>query len=336
MSYKAILVDMFNLTYRKLKKSASYISTSNDVISYIDTELKPRLDKNGVLYLIFDPIPKSDLGISKNFKYQPVRQTINSDYKANRSYNQNVMDAVKMLKKYYTYRGEQIKICISSYFEADDYVEEILKLEPTGKVLLITNDGDWARYINDRVVMINKDFDNPYTKESYFAEYGTIPTIATVTLRKAIYGDKSDNIRGIKLNRKINFYTDLQAIISSNLIKISKENMSISDIENIFRNMSFASLISKKDKNCFENLAYTLMAVDNNNLMSSSNSGELSCWDTFLNNIRLIKSRCPNVKEFLFWHPENSSYNKLMDVTLGKINVNKNHKFKFGNIRKTK
>ena len=40
--------------------------------------------------------------------------------------------------------------------------------------------------------MINRGFDDPYTKDEYTKEFGIVPTIATVTLKKAIYGDKSD------------------------------------------------------------------------------------------------------------------------------------------------
>lgn len=331
MAYKAILVDMFNLAYRKYKKQISFTMLANTVVKYIDTELKPRLETDGTLYLLFDPIPKSDLGLSKNFNYHPFRQGISSDYKANRQYNQEVFESVKLLKKYYTYQGDKIKIGIAPHLEADDFVEGIIEKESTGKIMLVSNDGDWARYISDRVVMINKSIDKPYTKEEYFKENGMIPSIVNITLKKALFGDRADNIHGVTLDKKINYYTDLKDTIDSVLLEISKDDKTLEEVEQIFKNVKYHELIKNKDKNPYEELAHALMATDNTYIGTNNYT---NCWETFLMNIRLIKSRGKDIYKYIFSKPVNEKFNKLMDVTIGKIKkVSSNHKFNFGNVK---
>ena len=163
MLFDAIFIDVFNLAYRK-SSSDNYKKITNDFIDFINKEAKSHLDGDGTIYLLFDPLPKSDLGLSKSFRYSPrLRNSIVSSYKKNRFANPHVGEAVKLLKKYYTFRGDKIKICISDDLEADDFVEQLLIKEP-GHIALVTTDTDWARYISDRTVMINKGFDKPYKK----------------------------------------------------------------------------------------------------------------------------------------------------------------------------
>ena len=76
MTYKTFIIDMFNLAYKKKSKIADPKQTANNVINFIEDEVKQRLEPNGKVYLTFDPLPKSDLGMEKNFKYGPERQKI--------------------------------------------------------------------------------------------------------------------------------------------------------------------------------------------------------------------------------------------------------------------
>lgn len=318
---------MFNLGYRLYKKNTDHILTANNVINFIKDEVDSRVEMGGSLYLLFDPVPKSDFGMSKNFKYHPTRQQINPTYKSHRAQNPVVYDAMKLLRKYYTYRGARYKICICNSLEADDYVEGLLKIEDEGKIALVTTDSDWSRYISDRVCMINKGFDDPYTKEKYYLEHKINPTIAVITLKKALYGDRTDEVPSVasSINKKINFYTDIDTVINAMLLEISKENTPLSDIERQFSNMSFIGLIEKQNRSNLEELAYTLMAADND-------SGyNINTWSQFLTNIRIIKCRCPDVKKHIFWKEPNPSYNTLMETTLGRIKrTNQSSKVVFG------
>ena len=77
MVYDSILLDVFNLTYRKgnSRQNATQdnpIKIAEQVISYIESDIKGHLKSGGNLYFLFDPLPeilKSDMGMSKNFKY---------------------------------------------------------------------------------------------------------------------------------------------------------------------------------------------------------------------------------------------------------------------------
>ena len=325
--YKAILVDMFNLGYRLHRKNMDYKLTANAVINYINEEVDPRVEAKGTVYLLFDPLPKSDLGMSKNFKFHPTRQQISSGYKSHRERNPVVYDAMNSLRKYYAYRGERFKTCICNNLEADDFVEGILKIENKGNIALVTQDSDWSRYISNRVVMVSKNFNSPYTKEDYFKEFKMNPTITVITLKKALYGDESDEIRSVvsSIGKKLNFYTDVETVINAMLIEISKSDTPLNEVEAVFRKMTLSDLIKNQDRNTFEELAYTLMSAD------SDNGYNLDIWETFLNNIRLIKCRCPDVSKYIKWKEPNRSYNTLMDTNLGRIKrTNKDHKVVFG------
>lgn len=333
MSYKAILVDVFNMAYRQYQKTATYLNVTKKCIDIMDNEIIPRLESDGVLYLLFDPLPKSDLGESKIFKYQTTRQQICRSYKSNRVYNSTVLESIRLLKKYYTYKGEKIKIVISKELEADDFVEKIIEKESKGKILLITNDSDWSRYIDERVTMINKGFDKPYTQEEYIKENGIKPTIGVITLKKAIYGDRADNIHGIVFTKRANYCTDIDVTVKMCLLQISKENLTLNEIENSLNKMNFMDIMKKEKKTGLEELAYVIMAADSNATVSVKTHHLPSCWQSLLDNIRVIKSRCDDINKYIYWKPENEKYNKLMDITVGKT-INKS-KFTFG-AKKTK
>lgn len=325
--YKAILIDMFNLGYRLHKKNTDYKLTANAVINFINDEVDPRVEATGSIYLLFDPLPKSDLGMNKNFKYHPTRQQISSGYKSHREKNPVVYDAMNTLRKYYTYKGERYKTVICNNLEADDFVEGILQIEDKGNIALVTTDSDWSRYISDRVEMINKGFNNPYTKEDYYKEFKMNPTITVITLKKALYGDESDEIKSVvsSLGKKLNFYTDVDTVINAMLTEISRDNTPLDEVIDKFKRMVFIDLIQNHDRDNFEELAYTLMSAD------SDNGYNLGIWETFLNNIRIIKCRCLDVTKYIHWKNEDKGYNTLMDTNLGRIKrTNKSHKVIFG------
>lgn len=308
---------MFNLAYKKKSKIADPKQTANNVINFIEEEVKQRLEPNGKIYLTFDPLPKSDLGMEKNFKFSPDRKEINKDYKSNRVHDEVVLTALKLLRKYYTYRGNEYLTVISSFLEADDYVEGLVNLEKEGMIALISTDMDWARYISDRVHMINNTFDKPYTKQDFFDEKGYFPTIAAITLDKAIFGDKSDCIEPI-LTKKNKIYKDSSDFIRALIKEASKTDVTLKDIENVFEYAQSVDLMGKAEKSHVEDII-AIISVSNNAM------------EAFHNNIRLIKCRCDDVTKYITHHAVNQSYNTLIETTLGR-NKSSKQKFHFGNI----
>lgn len=317
MTYRTFIIDMFNLAYKKKSKIADPKQTANNVINFIEEEVKQRLEPNGKIYLTFDPLPKSDLGMEKNFKFSPDRKKINKDYKSNRVHDEVVLTALKLLRKYYTYRGNEYLTVISSFLEADDYVEGLVNLEEEGMIALISTDMDWARYISDRVHMINNTFDKPYTKQDFFDEKGYFPTIAAITLDKAIFGDKSDCIEPI-LTKKNKIYKDSSDFIRALIKEVSKTDVSLKDVENVFEYAQSVDLIGKAEKSHVEDII-AIISVSNNAM------------EAFHNNIRLIKCRCDDVTKYIIHHAINQSYNALIETTLGR-NKSSKQKFHFGNI----
>lgn len=317
MTYRTFIIDMFNLAYKKKSKIADPKQTANNVINFIEEEVKQRLEPNGKIYLTFDPLPKSDLGMEKNFKFSPDRKEINKDYKSNRVHDEVVLTALKLLRKYYTYRGKEYLTVISSFLEADDYVEGLVNLEEEGMIALISTDMDWARYISDRVHMINNTFDKPYTKQDFFDEKGYFPTIAAITLDKAIFGDKSDCIEPI-LTKKNKIYKDSSDFIRALIKEASKTDVTLKDIENVFEYAQSVDLMGKAEKSHVEDII-AIISVSNNAM------------EAFHNNIRLIKCRCDDVTKYITHHAVNQSYNTLIETTLGR-NKSSKQKFHFGNI----
>lgn len=318
--YKAILIDMFNLCYKHAPSGSRHIDVANSVVDYINNEVKPRLEDDGSVYLLFDPLPKSDLGMSKNFKYSTTRQNILKSYKKNRESNPTVLAAARLLRKYYTYRGDRLKVCISNEFEADDFVEGIIENNPDGRIAMITTDSDWARYISDRVEMINGGFDKPYTKEEYYIQYGMYPTVLSVTLRKSIFGDKSDGVEPV-LTKKNNIFVDTTNVITTLIGKVSEENISFEDFEERLRKINHMTLFNTKERSSLDEIFFILMSTD-------------ECWGSFNDNLRVIKCRCKNVAKYTFTHPANKGFNDLMETTLGRVKPeDKNHKFSFAQIK---
>lgn len=298
--YKAVFIDMFNLAYRENTQLLTYVDNANAVINFINNEVIPRLESDGTIYLLFDSLPKSDLGISKNFKYSPDRTQILASYKRNRSQNPVVYKALLLLRKYYIYRGDKIKICISNSFEADDYVEDLLRVESKGNIALVTNDSDWSRYIDDRVSMINTNFSNPYTKEEYFAKYGMAPTVASITLRKAIFGDGTDGVPCIFPKKsKIN-----KDIIMSYIGQIAKSGESFEDVEKEISTATYRDYIGKTTP------VYEILAILNT---------DDTILEALINNLRVVKCRCKDALKYTYSKPVNEGYNKLMETTLGRI-----------------
>lgn len=328
MIYDSILIDIFNIAYRKNTKVMDNdpVMIANAVINYIEGDVKSHLTTDGNLYLLFDPIPeilKSDLGLSKNFKYMTARQEISSAYKSNRVGNPGVIEALKLLRKFYTFKGEHVKTCICRSLEADDFVEGIVAKE-TGNIALITNDSDWARYISDRVHMINKDFDTPYTKTEYFNEFGVIPTIAGVILRKAIYGDETDCIKPI-INAKKLYTIDNMEIISKNLIQfVTSNDMTIDEVVAEMKDVDYnESLKNSLNLTPISRFMFNLYGSDLINIEIKVDS----VVETLFNNIRVIKSRCKDPYKYVIWKPDNPNYNKMLNITLNRDRATKKHSF---------
>lgn len=323
MQYDVIAVDMFNLYYRKknvaLEKDP--ISIARNMVTFINTEVKSHLADEGKLFLLYDPIPKTDLGLSKTFKYTE-RQEILHNYKKNRTHDRQCLTVVDLVRKYFIHRGPNVISVISNKYEADDFMETIIKNYPDQDILMITNDEDYARYLSPKVEMMNWDWNKMFTVDSFREKYEFTPSIAGVCVWKACFGDGSDNIKGalqVKGLKKAN-EVKLKAF---EYVKYLGEHpeVTVKHIEEL-KKTPHTDLFKKENKTVEEELLYALNQFDPKYEVSS----------TFFHNLMVIQSRCDDFVPFSQWKDVDEKYNLLIEKSLG-FNVKEDRTFKFGMIK---
>ena len=287
------------------------------MINYVEGEVKSRLNKDGILYILFDPVSYSDLGESKNFYYSiNERKKILSDYKANRTYSPIYLETIELFRKYYLYRGDSIKLLYSDEYEADDYVEPLIaqikdgwKFMSTCKnVALITTDYDFAGYIHDKpnviVHMINGDFDKPFTVSQFEQLFQFKPTIAANILYKALFGDKSDNIVGTLLMKKAKFGNNIKVLCRDYLQQVADSNVTIDEVIQQFKDANFQSVNKKEDRDAFDLLYLSLSLVDL----------KVPVFQTLFTNIRVIRSALSgkSLEPYMHCNAENNVINDVV------------------------
>jgi 5'-3' exonuclease len=204
MRYSRILIDVAGLYFRAFYTSrhtavnvdGKYMVTggiykSIKIIQRIESEY---LSENGRVYFLFDN-PSSG---------ETRRKDIDPDYKINRKKQDpqfyRGLDYLQLVLRSYK---SGYRIIQRPETEADDLIFPILKSFKGHNhfVLLVSNDMDWSRAIEDRVhwLVHSNDKDIVYDKDLFFNKYGFYPGYNEVCLYKALLGDSSDNIiAGVK------------------------------------------------------------------------------------------------------------------------------------------
>ena len=230
--YDKIIVDVFNVYHR--------VNAFNDGESKIDIPelykltIQKFLDSTlGDVYLLFDPL-RSNLKISK-------RASVLEDYKKNRKskhYKDKLNHLNTLYKDLVLYPKPRLHIYHNLDYEADDYVE---KLSAEGKCLLITSDEDWSRYLQeDRVDMMTKGLkitnSNLYTAKDFKKDkkHAFLPNISSVTFWKALYGDKSDNIRNVIGDNTIIILRDAEDEIKKQLVYMGENPEPLTYYKSLF------------------------------------------------------------------------------------------------------
>lgn len=323
--YDLILIDVFNLYYRRKDNilDKDPVSLARNLISYIKDTVSKKVVSDGKVYLLYDPIPKDDLGMSKMFKNNVTeRKQILATYKADRVYDTKTLTVVNFVRKYFLHRGPSIVSVISNCFEADDYVESIKAANVGKDIALVTNDNDWSRYLDDHTVMINSDFGKPFTKEDFYEQYKFYPTIASVTIFKALFGDPSDNIQGALILKKVKNTNNIKKDGFAFIQEISKTEANLDDIVKRIKNYTVINLSNQAKLNCEENFVYKIKCLD----------PKYDVETNFYQNLNVIKCRCDDYSKYATSKDEDAKYNSLIEKTLG-YSVKSTTKFKFGNIK---
>jgi len=330
MLYDAILIDTFNLYYKKRKAHATPISMANDMIDFIEVELAPKLsDKSsiGKIFLLFDPLPENDGNVTKTFKYyaperKSVRKQILRKYKGTRIEDKNAIDTIHLVKMFYAFRGKKYVTVISPDFEADDFAESIVKSFEGKNILMFSSDMDWARYISDKVLLCTGNPRETFGKEDYCEKFGFIPSMKTVVIQKALFGDPSDNIASSIVPEKAKYCLPCTDIAQKYLEEISKSGESLDDVIKRISKFTFRFLFAQKKRTNEEELFYRMICNEDENMIRN-----------FLTNVQLIRSRCKAYTPYSSCNDFNKAFCRGIDTTLGRAGNEKKKPFKFGGVR---
>lgn len=330
MLYDAILIDVFNLYYKKRKAHATPISMANDMIDFIEVELAPKLSEKsslGKIFLLFDPLPENDGNVSKAFRYyssdmKPVRKQILRKYKGTRTEDKNAIDTLHLVKMFFLFRGKKYVTVMSPEHEADDFVESIVGSHPDKNFLMFSSDMDWARYISDTTVLSTGNPSASFGKEEFFEKFGFFPSIKTVVLQKALFGDKSDNIDASIIPEKEKNCLPCKELAQTYLEEVSKTNETLEDIVRRVSKYTFRFLFDQKPRTTEQELFYRMICNEDENMIRN-----------FLTNVQLVRSRCKSYTPYQSCNDYSKSFCNAIDTTLGRAGEVKKKPFKFGGVR---
>jgi len=317
MLYNYCAVDCACL-FHKCKMNGSVADISAKMIDRIEREIRKHLEKDGKLFLLFDPIPQDDLQLDKSFTYIGIRKKILPDYKANRSYAPFYAAAMQTLRKYYAYRGPSVIEVYSDEYEADDYVAWIIdqanaEMFKSGSgpqaVALWSTDQDWARYLIDTsntvVHLISGSFKKPYTRADFKKEFGFNPTAAANALYKGLFGDKSDNIVGAVFMKKAKFVIPIKTM-GLEAVKYVSEKEWAQDRLKLEINKKING--NAEPDNPFDRLIVALRSAE----------PRLNAIDKLNNNLSAIFSLCQDPSKFATWNEEKTEMNSIMKAAINK------------------
>lgn len=163
---------------------------------------KNYLAKNGQNFYLFDN-PKSKIDMKRNAL---SREQLSDMYKKSRdSKPKAYYTTIDYIRDILANHKDNNYVCRIPKLEADDIVkpliQRILAKNPNAKILMISDDLDWARMISDNVHQLKGD--KILDPNTFFDKYNFKPTENSVVLYKVITGDTSDGIPiGIKGMRK--------------------------------------------------------------------------------------------------------------------------------------
>jgi hypothetical protein len=295
-------------------KKGNSLDITKKLIDYTENEIKKHLHKEGILWIFFDPLSYSDLGSGKAYINNTYRKEILPDYKANRKYSDLYLDTIELYRKYYFNRGDQVKLVYSDEYEADDYLYPILQqlkeINNDFKIALLSNDHDWSWAVSDKIHLINKDWDHPFTQKEFMDMYKFKPTYTSIILYKALFGDSSDNIDGTIFFKKAKFLCPegIKMLCLNFLNHINDNSIFIDDFIKDFKSAVYHRIQDKKDKNPFDEL-YLQLKI---------NDLKLEIIRLFFNNISIIRSQLEgkNIDDLIHSNPINETTNSVIHQSI--------------------
>lgn len=203
MRYECLVIDVVNLCYKVYHKSKESVELIGNKLVYKEfvksfirliEDLKGKyLEDGGSIYLLFDNY-KSRADLQSSFLYA-ARKEIDEGYKKKRSKEEKEFyNSINLIKYYYLIGPSNYYTGRVEGLEADDLVKPLKAMLGEKKILLVTSDLDWCRYIDKSTSWLPKLGEEPRTVEDVSYELGFKVTETSVMAYKALFGDVSDNI----------------------------------------------------------------------------------------------------------------------------------------------
>jgi len=268
--YDTIIVDVVNLAYTITNEKTGYntsVFNSKKVypelfcnfIKTMDNIKNTFLKVGGEIIYLFDNyhsreelqkilIPLQDWNSRKKFK---------NTYKANRTKQKaDFYNTLELLRYWFLVGEPSVHTARIPNLEADDLVKPVLSLirekNPSKRVLFITNDSDWCRYLDEKTHYLPKLDNDPVTVEDFIAKWEFTPTEGSIVLYKILYGDSADNIQVV--------FPEFSSTLKNKILKnfISVEDFLLNP-ERLPELHSFTPLIKDRERDI--KIAYQLLTA---------------------------------------------------------------------------
>ena len=210
--YDVLIFDCYNVFYRwSYSQEEKIVSVDNipthieGIIAFlkaVDTYIKKFGTDNTKCFFLFD-----------NAKTVYDRKKLSPLYKSNRKsmpdWFYRELDLCELILHFYRENSYIFRV---PNYEADDYVSNIIRsyIKDDEKVLMISEDMDWSRYLKESNPMVNQyrkhyimDVNNFKDIEHFY------PTESNIMFYKTFYGDNSDNIIGCLSNLEFTLFNKI-------------------------------------------------------------------------------------------------------------------------------
>lgn len=170
-------------TVDNLRKT--YLTNSGEIVFLIDN-----YESREELRQVLQPLKSSD-----------NRRKYNTEYKSNRALQRREFyNTLDVIRYYYLIQTKEYHTARIPNLEADDLVPLCIeKLSPNKdkKILLISNDSDWCRYLDTNIQYLPELGNGPVDRAKFLSIHGYEPTEGKIILYKIIHGDSADNIPAV-------------------------------------------------------------------------------------------------------------------------------------------
>lgn len=258
MVFNIAVLDISNIFYRIYTKVVNIGQNNKDNILK-DTSLKTKIYnefKHFIFeelilnhniekaYLLFDPFYTVNDQKDEIQNLSSLRKQRLSQYKANRKNDNTDLSILKSevfesIISFFIQNKFKDKIFVysSQSLEADDYCEVISNINKEKSIVYITSDLDYSRYLNDKSMILCKGLklddnnENYISYNSFYNKYKFKPSIMSVVIYKAFFGDASDNIEGSLNSKSTVIYRSTANKLIEIINSMVEEDVSLADVK---------------------------------------------------------------------------------------------------------